>query len=127
MPPSIVLCERRTLKYFRKLALETIVAVSTQVVDFAINYLGHRVRYAILFAGASCFAFPLSMSVLAVVISLAIGNTAFTLLSLAMLLFFIAGGLWAFPQLNRMARDIERSGAKDFASFIRQTSRPITR
>lgn len=126
MPPSIVLCERRTLKY-RKLALETIVAVSTLVVDFAINYWGHRVRYAILFAGASCFAFPLSMSVLAVVVSIVIGNTAFTLLSLAMLLFFIAGGLWAFPQLNRMARDIERSGAKDFASFIRQTSRPITR
>ena len=126
MPPSIVLCERRTLKY-RKLALETIVAVSTLVVDFAINYWGHRVRYAILFAGASCFAFPLSMSVLAVLISIAIGNSAFTLLSLAMLLFFIAGGLWAFPQLNRMARDFERSGAKDFASFIRQTSRPITR
>ncbi len=112
---------------YRKLAIETIDAVSTLVVGFAIKYWGHRVRYVILFAGASFYAFPLTTSLLMVVIALAIGSTALVLLSLAILLFFIAGGLWAFPQLNRMARDIERSGAKDFATFIRQTSRSITR
>lgn len=84
---------------------------------------GRKIRFALLAAGAAFYAVPFGMASIILGLSLLAGNTTFAMFAGALLAFYVAGGLWAFPQLNRFGIELQEMGGKRLEAKLRRTLR----
>lgn len=106
---------------YTKLLRATITWFLLGVVTLLGRLTGRKIRFALLAASAVSYAYFLVTIVMMFMLALILGSAISVMLAGALLALYIAGGLWAFPQINRYGIELQEMGSARIEAQLRKT------